>query len=503
MLEYLISELNLNVEFSLTYGGHGMLSRVFHMTNTFKVTTGAAFSLALLLSAVPADAQSTTTLQERYEQAEALRLGTNGKTDLDQARKLHSELVASGYGQSLVRLADIEERQGNYQTAIDLYNDAISAGSTYAIYRLISGHVESGFGALSEPEKGFSQLEELSQQTENKQVRFLFSQALEEGLGTTPDPVRAMQVLKQLGAEGHGRSLAKLGNLAMQAPGLPADYGPTISYYQRAADAGYDYALIGLSRALLADGQGAAALRTIEQAVEKGVRTAPSRMAIWHYQGDFGEASDKAFGRRELTRLAESGDVLAARAALINHERRSRRITELDLPKVLAGLESATKDGDRLATVSLARAYRNLSFLIPDARAKHAALVAEYGDQMGVRSEVPERLHALYDRNNHRNSRKKAYEFLQQVEGEGFAYGLLRLRSIERTAYVYVLQKELADLGYYDGSATGFLTKRTILAIFDYCDEFGMSDTCIHGPISYDTASIMVKSLAEQRENGS
>ena len=444
-----------------------------------------------------ATAQTDTEL---YEQAEALRTATASAADLQTAEKLHQGLVERGYHRSLVRLADIYERTGRSQQAIETYNQAIAAGSSYARTRLGQGHAEGRFGNLSQPEQGFTMLKALAETSDNSLAKYSFARALEMGNGTSADKQQALALYRDLAQnQQHGLSAMRLGAMALEGDGMAQDLNAAAGYYQNAAANGIDYALVGLARAQQAMGKNAEALSTINSAVEKGVQQAAARRAIWHYQEELGAASDKAFGRSELKRLAEAGDVMAARSALVNHERRSRRITTLDLDTVLAGLNDRMAGGDQLATVALARAYRELRWLIPNARGKHAELVKTYGSQLGPQYETAENLTALYDRNNHRQSRTKAYDYLQTVKGEGFGYGMSRLRSIERTSYVYVMQKELAELGYYSGSASGKMTRRTTKAMLKFCADEGLYDTCIHGPLNYDSALEMSLALAERR----
>jgi TPR repeat protein len=450
-------------------------------------------------TAAAQDAEAATA-EARYDRAEALRIGDGAAPDLESARRIHAALVAEGYAPSLVRLGAIHEELGQPDEAISAYERAIEeTDSDYARLRLAQAHATGALGDGSRPEWGFEQLQELSRTADTLLADYALARAYEEGSGTPVDLDAALALYETLADRGYPLAQGRLGALYAAGRGVPQDGVRAVAYYRAAAEGGYDWALIGLARTEVALGRGAAALETIERAVARGVAQAEARRAIWHFDGAFGAASDPAFGRRELVRLAEAGDVVAARDAIVRHERRSRRLKELDLDAVIAGLERAMEGGDSLATITLARAYRELSWLIPDARARHAALVEAYGRQLGPRYEMPERLEALYDRNRHAESRRRTYDALARSEGQAFARGLQRLRSIDEMAFVYVLQNELAALGYGPCAASGRLTSCTLNAVLAFCSDAGIRETCNHGPLTYPASLEISRALERAR----
>lgn len=454
--------------------------------------------LSVAMPAAPILAQETTTAS-RYEAAESLRRGDGQPADLQRALQMHEALAAEGYDRSLVRIASIHQELGDFASAIEYFQRARDSGSFFAAMQLANGHARGLFGPLSQPEQGFADLVSLAGQSDNQLLHFYLARAYEDGYGTTADTSRAIEMYQALADAGHGQSMARLAAIYADDDSDPADLDAAIDSYRSAADSGYDYGLIGLSRSLIEAGRGEEALSAITRAVDQGVSDAEARRAIWHYQEAFGPASDKEWGKAELVRLSEQGDVFAARFALRLHERRSRRLNDLDLVQVLQQLQPHIESGDRLATESVARAYRELSWLIPNARQKHVDLIETYGHQLGVRLQVPEQLEALYDPQNHAASRIAAYDFLDTVSGEGFVYGLVRLRSIERMAFTYALQKELADLGYYSGPTHGRMSSNTLRAILRFCSEEGIYDTCKHGPLTYDASLAISKALYNHR----
>ncbi|ARE41242.1 hypothetical protein RGUI_3101 [Rhodovulum sp. P5] len=435
-----------------------------------------------------------------YDAAENLRKGTDGDVDLVRALELHEALIAEGYNHSLVRAADIYERQGRYAEAIEAFTQAETLGSAYAAVRLGRGHARGDFGALSRPAEGLAKLADLAGTGDNDLAEFYLADVLAAQDGPAPDPARAIAIYEKLSARGYVFADARLGRVYLDGEFVRRDVDRAIGFFRAAVAGGYDNARIGLSRALIEAGRGPEALQVIDAAVAEGVNGAAALRAEWHRDRSFGDASDREFGAADLGRLAEAGDVSAARRALIYHERRSTRLPDLDLPKVLAGLEAAASTGDRLAMLGLARAYRRLDWLIPDAAERHRKLIDEHGDSFDDRNAVAEQITALYDSDDHNGSRVAAYRLLDAQQGEAFSYGLIRLRSIEQTAFVYVLQNELARLGYDVGRINGFMTQKTLAATLQFCADTGIAGKCRHGPMLYGAGRLIADALAERRE---
>jgi len=467
---------------------------------------GAAACIALVAVCLyfePARAQEgASDTEARYQEAERYRTGDGVAVDLDRARSLHEALVAEGHAPSLVRLADTLEQQGLFAEAIDTYGKAVQAGSDYARLRLAAGHLQGRFGPLSDPATGFPLLRAIAENEDNDLAALYLADAYAAGQGTSPDIAAALALYEDLSKRGNAMADLRLGELYAEGTQVPQDLPRAIDHFGRAIAGGNDTARVGLAKALVAAGRGAEALPVIDEAVARGVRMAETLRAVWHFEGGFGDASDRAFGAAEMRRLAEAGDVYVARRALIAHERKSRRIEGLDLEKVLAGLNVAAEAGNQQAMISLARAYRELAWLIPDARERHRALVERYGAELGVDYEVPERLESLYDPDHPAESREAAFAFLAKQGGEAFENGLMRLRTIDQSAYVYALERLLQDRGYATGPADGTLDTASLAAVQAFCRDEGLWDVCQHGPLNYDSAKVIVPVLGRLHTGG-
>ena len=438
---------------------------------------------------------------ELYQYAEALRLGRGVDADPEQSLTLHAQLAQAGRAQSFERMSAIYFAQNRLEEAKAALEAGRDAGSELAAMRLATGHVQQRFGALSDPELGFAQLIEVTQNSDNANARYVLARAYEDGTGTNVQLDEARAIYQKLASEGHGPSIRRLGDFAKEGTFSDPDLIAAADYYRSAAESGFDYSWVVLAKLSLDLGEYQQAIDAYKSAIAANVAGAGAAYARAHFLGEFGPLSDRAFGANKLETNAESGDVYAASEALELWERRSRRISSLDLDGVLATLDTKMRAGDEIATATLARAYRVLRWRIPQARARHTELVQNFGDQLG-RARVREVMYSSYDTGRHAQSRQAAYEMVSSLNGEEFSQAARALRATEMTAFVFLLQKELGDLGYYRGSASSVFNTATLRATMNFCRDQGISDTCVHGPLTYPASIDIISKLADVRGQG-
>jgi TPR repeat protein len=444
---------------------------------------------------------SAMSLNEVYRYAEDLRQGRGIERDLDRALVLHQQLALDGKEISYARISFILLTQGRLAEAKTALEAGRDLGSSVARRELAIGHVKQRFGALSDPEFGVSELVEVTQSSNNTTARYELARAYEAGTGTDIQLEKAREIYEELAAEGHGRSLRSLGDLAREGAFSEPDFSAATNYYRAAAATGYNYAWITLARLHADLGEYQDAIGSYNSAIAAGVARANVEFAKRHFLGDFGTLSDRAYGSNLLQTLSEAGDVDAASEALELWERRSRRIGSLDLEGVISMLDEAMRMGNETATVALARAYRVLNWRIPQARERHAEIVQEFSDQLG-RRRFREYFYASYDRNNHWQSRQTAYDLISPLEGEEFYQAVRALRTTEMTAFVYLLQQELRKLGYYSGSPTASFNHTTLNATMQFCQAQGIAEICIHGPLRWAASKDIILQLTEVRSEG-
>ncbi|WP_072792415.1 tetratricopeptide repeat protein [Cognatishimia maritima] len=456
---------------------------------------GAVFVVAALFGSV-AYAQSERSL---YQQAEDLRLGINGPVDLGRALELHKESADLGRDTSLVRMASIYIEMGDHEKAIQALERGIVRGHQFSKQVWAGNHISGKFGELSVPESGVLALRELIAETDKPWARYRLARAYEFGTGVDRDMEAAIAEYERLADENYAPALKRLADFALRGTAQDKDLEAAVALYQKAIDAGDNRVWLSLAQAHLATGDAEAAFAAYQSAIDNDIAGAEAEFARLHFLGEFADNSDKAFGAKWLETQAEEGDLHAAMEAIQLWERRSRRINTLDLDSVLATIKSAADNGDRRAAQAYLRALRVLRWKIPGARAKHAAAVQTYRPILSGNTLYRELFFATYDRDNHSKSTRDSVATVRGLGGDEFVSGAMGLRSNEFTAFVYLVQAELRDLGLYSGPITGRATSSTIRAMLRLCRDAGVYDTCIHGPLLYNSSYEISRAIAERR----
>ncbi|MDC0739503.1 hypothetical protein N6L24_14535 [Cognatishimia sp. SS12] len=459
----------------------------------------AILSLLSFLGAAPdLAAQTAENAKALYERAEVLRKSARSNADLREALKLQQDLLAQGSNRSQLRIAQLHFALGEKDLARTAFEAAAESGSASARMSLAKYHATGGFGASSDPEKGIAMLTALAEGPNPARAQMTLADLYMEGVGGTPN--EAIALYQAAATAGEARASAKLGSAYLRGNGTTQDMTAAADALNTAVSGGYEAALLHLAEAQIALGRGADAAQSLQKAVDLGLKGAEAKQALAHYEGKLGASSDRTLGERGLLQMATAGNTSAANIVLRNHERRSTRMGGADVPAIVAALEDRMAQGDARATHILARAYRELRRFIPGASAKHAALVADHLQNLPEKDRYAEIVTARYDLANHGKSRRALTEELEAVSGPAFVSAAMRMRGIERTSYVYLMQSELKALGAYPGSVSGKLTQRTIDAMFDFCRAEGIFETCKHGPVTYDSALLMAQAVAERKK---
>lgn len=293
--------------------------------------------------------------------------------------------------------------------------------------------------------------------------------------------------------------------------------------------------LLRIGQLQLALNQGEAAYDSFKKASEAGSGYARHLLAVHHARGDFGSKSNPELGMNALKTMSEGSDGMRAKLALAElydqgiggttadanqifaalaaeghtraasfvlrkHEKSSTRIRGADIVAIVNALEKQVDEGNPQAASILARAYLRNARYIPNARARHAALVENHLEMLPAKNRMAEVVSATYDYKNHAGSARRLSAELESATGDEFVQAALRLRGIEKTAFVYLMQKELAALDAFNGRPTGKLTNRTIQSMFAYCRKNGIYDTCKHGPITYDSSLLIARAIGAEKQ---
>ena len=396
-------------------------------------------------------------------------------------------------------MATIYIQLGQPENALAALERGIERGHGFSQRIWARYHLNGEFGDLSKPELGIKALEDIVAETNAAWARFALARASENGTGVPVDVAHAISEYEKLADENYAPALGQLAEMARRGTGGAQDLRKAISFYKQAYESGNSASLLNIARAYLELGDVEQSKAFYEKAIENDIPNAASEYARLHYLKEFADASDKAFGAAWLEERAESGDVAAAIEAIQLWERKSRRISSLDLDSVLATLKNSADQGNGHAARAYLRALRVLRWKIPNARKLHAAGVEKYEPILVGASLYREKFFASYDRNNHSASKAEAIELLRNLSGSDFVNAAMGLRANERTAFVHLIQAELKELGYYSGSTNGRATRQTVRAMLRFCRDIGAYDTCIHGPLLYSSSSAISRGIAQRK----
>ncbi|MEM9709945.1 MAG: hypothetical protein AAF871_14280 [Pseudomonadota bacterium] len=429
--------------------------------------------------------------------------GALGTVDGAQAVLAYEAAIAAGRPGVLRPLARAQVAAGQYEAALATADQALAEGDLQILRERIRWHRDGQLGAASDPVAGLADVARLEgagllAEGEGADIRLALARALQsegrfaEALGAL-DPDHPPSVVQRVWWHRDGG----LGSLSDPRQALAALDQLPLDVAEETFDV--PSLRVSVAASLLDDGDPASALAAIERLVAMEDPLARYRLARWHINGALGEASAPEFGRELMRGLLAEGDVAATTYA--SYQLETGALGALDAEAIAVVLERAAVAGDGAATRALARAYRTHDFT--DGKARHAAVLARYGDAIGPDSRVIEEVYAAYDERDHRGSRNQAAEILAAASGDGFVDGMMQLRSLERTSYLYVLQREMAALGLYRGRINGLLTNTTIQALLDLCRAEGFSETCAEGPISIPSSQAIVEAIALRRARGS
>lgn len=419
-----------------------------------------------------------------------------GSLDADRANSLR------------VSLAKTLIAEGRFQEASDTVKPAVDAGDNRAVLRYIGWHRDGDFGPLSDASEAAKKMEDLlnagslDEPTANK-LRVSLT-------GVLLDEKRYQEAADTIAPAIAAKDPDALFRYARW--NLDGSFGP-ISDTETAGKAIEDVigtgsietdketALrIALADTYIENGRYQDASDTIAPAIEANDATALYRFARWHLEDGFGPLTDKDKGANAMATLLEIGNVEAA--AFTSYQFGGPRHAAQNFEHVMSILESAAREGNDTAGRALVRAYRKNPRLVANSRERHRTVLAEYQEQLAPEQLAIETIYANYDTSNHIQSRQRAAAIMADLDNEAFAEGMMELRSLERTSYVYVLQGELEKLGYFDGFQNGLLNRRTLHAVLAFCRDANIIDQCNDGPISKEASEAIVLAIGERKALG-
>ena len=507
--------------------------------NTLLVLAGSmacgTFALAQDTAATGNAAQvEVVDFEARYREAENYRQAIGVDLDISRSIEIHLELAEAGFGRSLNRMGDFYNygigvpqdyrraaeyygaasdaghitslvrqskalrRLGAGEEALAVIERAVELGLDGALEERSSGHLFAEYGARSDVAFGFAETQRLAADGSNQTANYQLAEAYRRGIGVEQDQAAAYQLYLMLRQQGHAAGTERLANYFAEGIVVEQDAETAVELYRTAASLGREGAYVPMAKLLVEIGRGEDALLALRQGLELGDERAEVELAVGHLDGAFGTGSDAAFGRVELNRLAEAGN-LRAGATVLNRLGDGEDLAP-DLERVISHLENAMRSGDGRAAEALLRFYREVPDAVPDAVERRRGILDAYAPIIRARTYYPELANLAYDTDNGVGAYPLLLEILREADGVGYERALLQIYFRDKNAFTYILQSELSDRGEYDGSLNGYMTGDTLRGVLRYCYAKDIHDVCIHGPLRTPAVRLIAVALRHDRE---
>lgn len=401
----------------------------------------------------------------------------------------------------------------------------LAATDPQAAYALAEVYLAGGEAIPEDPAKALPLLETAAAAGEARAFKRLGD--LYRAAPGMEDPLKAYENYKSAADLGDASSGYRAGDYLRAGEVVPRNVNAAIRYYEIAANGGHIPSLMRLGdlyRSGADDGlELANAIPWYEKAAEAGNAQANYRLGEIYRTGIDGTPQlDLALTNYE--RGAEAGNTQALMRlarGLLNESLASGRAAE-----GYALLQKAASEGVSGASVYLAEAQLEGTGTAADPQAGIATLTAaaEGGDisaaryliqlyttgRLGVRTDIAAARNVLDQIGTRAEPAIVSYESVIVATAEGGDYApigdsfagldagmkqsaLSRVYSMDRNAYVYLLQRRLQDLGHYSGNLNGLMTSSTISAINQLCADHDIVSSCRLGPLS----NIARRSIAE------
>ena len=310
------------------------------------------------------------------------------------------------------------------------------------------------------------------------------------GEGVPRDVARGLALLEQSAQAGSVSALLEMGDAYARGQTGTVQITSAIEAYEAAAELGNTSALMRLANiyryGLLSTTSKSQAFEYLEKAVEQGDEYAQYMMGQALVDRGLGRSGRASEGVDLLIQAATNGIPDAAAAlALLDWgapDGMFRSRNKIDRLRELAAV------GNIAASLKLVEAYRvgfggRTQGITPrnlGMARKELDLIsnridpAEYEIQRLLIDLVTARRADFLD----------FFDRIKKLAPSERPGAIRRVLQINPNAFVYLVQLQLADEGYYNGRANGLMTSRTIKAIQGLCASLDAKSLCRHGPLS-------------------
>ena len=200
----------------------------------------------------------------------------------------------------------------NPYKAFELYEQAANLGNIDAM-NIVGVMLYNGEGTAQNDEQSFYWTKRAVDESNNDDAIAIknLAYAYLKGIGTAPNPYKAIELYEQAANLGNNSALVNLGRIFRLGDGVPKDFDKAIDYFSKAADSGNGEAMNQLGL-MYSNGEGVSqdlntAFQFFSKAAEAGNVDGISNLGICYLWGD-GVAEDVKTAEYWIEKAAENGD---------------------------------------------------------------------------------------------------------------------------------------------------------------------------------------------------
>ena len=359
-----------------------------------------------------------------------------------------------------------------------------AAGDAAAMYHL--GEYHTGAGDPARAFRYYSQAAEAGSDS----ARTRMAGMLLRGEGVERDVARGLAMLEARAAAGSASALVELGDAYARGQTGSVDIDAALSAYETAANLGNIAALVRLADiyryGLLSTTSETQAFGYLERAANQDNAYAAYMMGMALVEGEYGGAGKVGEGIDLLVRADRNGVADAATAlALLDRGVPDGRF---EADSKIGRLRELAESGNVAARLKLVEAYRDgrtgrtPGITSQDLARARAELALASGRIDPAEYELQS---LLIDLKTARGPDFPGlFERVRRLPKSERPGAMRRILELNPNAFVFFVQLQLAEDGYYTGRADGLMTTRTIAAINTLCDTLEADLLCRHGPLS-------------------
>jgi TPR repeat protein len=329
----------------------------------------------------------------------------------------------------------------------------------------------------------------------DRTAKLRMGEALIKGRGTPANPAAGLAILTQMGDAGDSGALLLLGDFYAKGAFGPENQSKAIDAYTRAAARGRSLALVLLGdlyrtgRVGPADPLKAAAY--YRDAIAAGRSAAAVPLGLGLVKGDLKGAGSVTDGFK-LLRQADAGGIPAAAIALSDCYLYGLGV-KADAKQAVKVLDTALDRGNLAAGQRLVAIYRDgrPKLIVRDLAMARRTLRKIEGQMSPADRETELFLLKVSQAKGRQRLAQVSRDFAKMPPA-GRQSLVRQISSVNQSAYVYLVQARLADLGLYGGRATGVMSPQTEKAVVTYCQSRETSNICSKGPMTAQVTEVMV-----------